>query len=86
VVLNQDQRTKYEQIRQTALTELELIDREIESELAKVKRRLLELQEDKKAVKQILDGACARLGTTSAVVTKDINLSDLTRHAELAKA
>ncbi len=86
MVLNQDQKSKYEQIRQTALTELELLDREIESELTKVKRRLLELQEDKKAVKQILDGACTRLGTTSAVVSKDINLSDLHRQAELAKA
>jgi hypothetical protein len=85
VVLNQDQKSKYEQIRQTAMAELELLDREIESELAKVKRRLLELQEDKRAVKLILDGACARLGTTSGVVTKDINLSELHRHAEFAK-
>lgn len=61
-MLTQEQRAKYEQIRQTAEADLEAIDRAIEAELAKVKKRLLELQEEKKAVKQILDGACTRLG------------------------
>lgn len=85
MVLSQDQKSKYEEIRQTALGELDFLDREIESELAKVKRRLLELQEDKKAVKQILDGACTRLGTTSPMVPKEISLAELNRHVELAK-
>jgi len=85
-MLSNDQKNKYEQIRQTAIGELDFLDHEIESELARVKSRLLELQEDKKAVKQILDGACARLGVASSRVVKDLNLSDLNRHAELAKA
>ena len=85
-MLSSDQKAKYETIRQTALSELDHIDREIETELAAVKKRLLELQEDKKSVKQILDGASTRLGMSSAIVVKDLNLTDLNRHAELAKA
>ncbi|MCA1586618.1 MAG: hypothetical protein LC791_18220 [Acidobacteria bacterium] len=85
-MLTGDQKAKYEQIRQTAVVELEQLDREIEAELNKVKTRLLELQEDKKAVKQILDGACARLGTPSSGPLKDISLSDLGSHVARAKA
>lgn len=84
-MLNQEQKAKYEQIRQTALSELQVLDREIEAELANVKKRLLELQDAKKSVVQILDGASARLGTSSGVAIKDLNLSELSRQAELAK-
>ena len=84
-MLNQDQKAKYEQIRQTALSELQSLDRDIEPELANVKKRLLELQEAKKSVKLILDGASARLGTSSVSI-KDLNLTELSRQAELAKA
>lgn len=75
-MLSQDQKSKYEQIRLTAMSDLEVIDHEIEAELAKVKTRLLELQEDKKAVKQILDGACARLGMTHAAAQKQVEDSE----------
>lgn len=71
-MLSQDQRLKYEQMRQTAMNDLEVIDREIEAELAKVKTRLLELQEDKKAVKQVLEGASARLGMGHAAPSKHL--------------
>ncbi|MFN7982469.1 MAG: hypothetical protein U0Q11_11470 [Vicinamibacterales bacterium] len=84
-MLTQDQKAKYEQIRQTALSELQSLDRDIETELANVKKRLLELQEAKKSVKLILDGASARLGTSSVSI-KDLNLTELSRQAELAKA
>lgn len=84
-MLNQDQKAKYEQIRQTAISELQSLDRDIETELANVKKRLLELQEAKKSVKLILDGASARLGTSSVAI-KDLNLTELSRQAELAKA
>ena len=84
-MLTQDQKAKYEQIRQTALSELQSLDRDIETELANVKKRLLELQEGKKSVKLILDGASARLGTSSVAI-KDLNLTELSRQAELAKA
>ena len=46
---------------------------------ARVKKRLLELQEEKRAVKQVLDGASARLGLPAAPPLKDLNLSDLSR-------
>lgn len=85
-MLTPEQKTKYEQIRATAVGELQDLDREIEAELAAVKKRLLDLQEAKKSVKQILDGASARLGTAPAVALKDLNLTELSRQAELAKA
>ena len=86
MVLSTDQKNRYEQIRQTALAELETLDRDIESTLGAVKMRLLELQEAKKAVKQILDGASARLGTPSTTAVKEISLSELNREVELMKA
>jgi hypothetical protein len=78
-VLTADQRANYEKTRQTALSELEDLEREIAAEVARVKRRLLELQEDKKAVKLIVDGVSARLGISSVPPLKEINLSDLSR-------
>jgi hypothetical protein len=78
-VLTADQRAQYEKTRQTALSELEDLEREIAAEVARVKKRLLELQEDKKAVKLILDGVSARLGISSVPPLKEINLSDLSR-------
>jgi hypothetical protein len=78
-VLRKEQNEQYESIRRTALGDLETIDDEIASELARVKKRLLELQEDKKTVKQILDGATARLGMTPVPPLKELNLGDLSR-------
>ena len=81
-MLTIEQKTNYENIRKTALAELEALDREIASELNKIKKRLLDLQEDKKAVKQILDGASARLGYGSSAPFKEITLADLSRMTE----
>jgi hypothetical protein len=78
-VLTEEQKIRYEQTRQMAKSELDQIDREIEGELSKVKEKLLELQQAKKAVKLIYDGACARLGIKSSVEMKDINLAELNR-------
>ena len=78
-MLSPEQKAQYESIRQTALVDLESIDEDIASELARVKKRLLELQEEKKAVKQILDGASARLGLPAAPPLRDLNLADLSR-------
>ena len=66
-------------MRYTALADLEAIDDEMTSELARVKKRLLELQDDKKAVKQILDGVSARLGMPLLPPLKDLNLKDIGR-------
>jgi ribosomal protein L11 len=80
-MLTEQQKQKYEMARQVAKEELEQLDREINTELARVKERLLELQQAKKAVKQIYDGACARMGVKSVLEMKDFNLSDLVKQA-----
>lgn len=60
--LNDQQRKFYENILSVTRTEIEDLDREIEEELAKVKDRLAELQNAKKASRQTYDAACLRLG------------------------
>ena len=77
--MTEQQRQKFELARQMAKDELEQIDREINVELAQIRERLLELQRAKKAVKQIYDGACARIGIRSMIEMKDFNLADLVR-------
>jgi hypothetical protein len=59
--LNEQQRKFYENIHSTTRQELEELDRMIEEELAKVKDRLAELQNAKKASRQMYDAACLRL-------------------------
>jgi uncharacterized protein YdeI (YjbR/CyaY-like superfamily) len=60
--LNENQRKFYENIHSTTRQEMEELDRMIEEELAKVKDRLAELQNAKKASRQMYDAACMRLG------------------------
>ncbi len=78
-MLTEQQKHKFEVTRQMAKEELEALDREISAELAKVKDKLLELQQAKKAVKQIYDGACARMGIKSVLEVTDLNLTDLVK-------
>ena len=80
-MLNEQQKHKFEATRQMAKEELDQLDREISAELAKVKDKLLELQQAKKAVKQIYDGACARMGIKSVLEVTDLNLTDLVKQA-----
>ena len=67
-------------MRKTAMSELEALDQDIATELSRTKKRLLELQDAKKAVKQIFDGASARLGLNASAPLKELNLADL-KHA-----
>jgi hypothetical protein len=60
--LSEQQRKFYENILGTTRQEIEELDRSIEEELAKVKDRLAELQNAKKASRQMYDAACLRLG------------------------
>jgi len=76
-VLTEDQKAHYEKVRKFAQEEMEAFDREIATELGRIKKRLLELQESKKAVKQMFDGASARLGLDLSPPLREINLSDL---------
>jgi tartrate dehydratase beta subunit/fumarate hydratase class I family protein len=80
-MLTEQQRLRYETTRQMAKEEMDLLDRDIMAELAKAKATLKELQEAKKAVKQIYDGACARLGIKSVIELKDFTLADLEKQA-----
>ena len=81
MLMTEQQKHKFEVTRQMAKEEMEELDKEISAELAKVKDRLLELQQAKKAVKQIYDGACARMGIKSVMEVTDLSLSDLVKQA-----
>jgi hypothetical protein len=81
-VLTADQKAHYERVRKIAQEEMESFDREMAVELARIKKRLLELQEEKKVVKQIFDGASTRLGMDLSPPLREINLSDLKKPGE----
>ncbi len=81
-MLTADQKITYERMRQTAMSELEALDQDIAAELSRTKKRLLELQDAKKSVKQIFDGASARLGLNASGPLKEMNLADLKHSGE----
>ena len=60
--LNDQQRQFYENSLNVTRQEIADLDRQIEEELAKVKDRLAELQNAKKAARAMYDAACMRLG------------------------
>jgi len=60
--LSEEQRKFYENTLKVTKQELVDLDRQIEEELAKVKERLAELQNARKASMQMYDAACLRLG------------------------
>ena len=60
--LNDQQRSFYENTLTVTKQEISELDLQIEAELAKVKDRLAELQNAKKAARQMYDAACLRLG------------------------
>jgi hypothetical protein len=63
--LSDQQRKFYENTLAVTRQEMEELDRQIEEELAKVKDRLAELQNAKKASRQMYDAACMRLNITN---------------------
>ena len=60
--LSEQQRKFYESTLEMTRQEIGDLDAQIEEELAKVKDRLAELQNAKKAARQMYDAACMRLG------------------------
>ena len=80
-MLTDNQKEKLDATRKMAKEELDQIDQEIASELSKVKEKLIELQQAKKAMKQIYDGACTRMGVKSTLEVTDINLNDIVKSA-----
>ena len=80
-MLTEEQKRRYEETLGLAREELEHLDRELVAEVTRAKQRLHDLQEAKKAVRQIYDGACARLGVPSDLRTQNIDLTDIDKHA-----
>ncbi len=62
MALTEQQRSFYENTLAVTKQEISEYDRLIEEELAKVKDRLAELQNDKKAALAMYDAACKRVG------------------------
>ena len=60
--LSEQQQKYYENALTMAKQDISELDVQIEMELAKVKDRLAELQNAKKAARQMYDAACLRLG------------------------
>src|SRR3979411_3189357 len=77
--LTEQQRRFYEYTLQVAKQEMEDLDRLIEEELAKVKDRLAELQNAKKASRQMYDAACMRLGVPHDMEAEEARDSDWAR-------
>ncbi len=62
MTLTEQQRQFYENSLAMTKQEIDDLDQAIEAELAKVKDRLAELQNAKKAARAMYDAACMRLG------------------------
>lgn len=60
--IGEDNRSFFESTLDEAKKQIEIIDAKIEEELARVKETINQLQEDKKAIRQIYDGAAQMLG------------------------
>jgi hypothetical protein len=78
--MNNDQKSRYEAMKQTAKEELDHLDKELSEEVIRAKQRIEELQKAKKVVKQIYDNSCALLGVKSVIEMKDYGL-DVEKHA-----
>ena len=75
--LTKEQLKFYEETREMARKEIEDIEHKIEEELARVKQRLIDLQNAKKASRQIYDGACARLGVKSELTESTVDMKEI---------
>ena len=69
--LKNEDKSFYETTLKEAKKKIEIIDATIEEELARVKQTINELQEQKKAVRQIYDGACVIMGTKNEFDEED---------------
>jgi hypothetical protein len=78
--MTNDQKSRYESMKQMAKDELDHLDKELSEEVIRAKQRIEELQKAKRAVKQIYDTACTLLGVKSVIEMKDYGL-DVEKHA-----
>jgi hypothetical protein len=79
--MTNDQKTRYEAMRQMAKEELDLLDKELSEEVIRARQKIDELQKAKKVVKQIYDSTCTLLGVKSVIEMKDYGLSDMEKRA-----
>ena len=63
--LTSEQKSFYDNVYKVSKSEIETISAQIEKELAEVKERITKLNQEKQAVRQMYEGACARLGMES---------------------
>lgn len=71
MTLSEQQKKFYENTLQVTKQEIDDLDRQIEEELSKVKERLAELQNAKKAARQMYDAACLRLDIPNDLAEED---------------
>jgi len=69
--LQEEDKSFYETTLSEAKNKIEIIDAKIEEELARVKETINNLQEQKKAVRQIYDGAAVILGVPNEFENED---------------
>jgi hypothetical protein len=69
--LQEEDKSFYETTLSEAKSKIEIIDAKIEEELARVKETINNLQEQKKAVRQIYDGAAVILGVPNEFENED---------------
>lgn len=69
--LTDKQREFYQTTLEMTKQEIEDIDNEIERELAEVKERITQLNQEKEAVRQVYEGACLRIGVPSDLESDD---------------
>lgn len=79
-MLTEEQKRRYEEALLLAQEELDQLDKELAAEIARSKERIRELQEAKRAVKQIYDGAAARLGIKNVFEMKAIEVVEIEKH------
>lgn len=77
--MTNDQKSRYESMKQVAKEELDHLDKELSEEVIRAKQRIEELQKAKRVVKQIYDNACTLLGVKSVIEMKDYGL-DVEKH------
>jgi len=77
-----EHKSKYETLKQMAKDQLDSLDKELNEEIIRAKKRIEELQKEKKVVKQIYDDACILLGVKSVVEMKDYELEEIENRAK----
>ena len=79
--MTNEQKTRYEKMRQMAKDELDHLDAELSEEVLRAKQRIEEIQKTKRVVKQIYDDTCNLLGVKSVVEMQDYALEDVEKRA-----